>query len=103
MSLHRIPDDVLELWPDGKFAMQVLFYFQGQQEDLWWSENMTFSANCSDTFWWATADAEDITPQNLVILAQCWEDLRAITGRNDHIADLFFMPNTEYAAPRASI
>lgn len=32
-------------------------------------------AICSDTFAWATADAEEITPEDLPLLQQCLEDL----------------------------
>lgn len=35
---------------------------------LWWAINgdtETFHINCNDLFWWATADAEDITPENI--------------------------------------
>ena len=35
-------------------------------------------ATCSDTFYWASADAEDITPADLPLLQSCVDDLMAI-------------------------
>jgi hypothetical protein len=36
---------------------------------------LTFIANCNDVFWWATADGEKITPENISILEKCADDL----------------------------
>lgn len=47
--------------------------------EVWWRCDgnyapVTFLANCSDTFWWATADAEPITPENLAAFKQAIAD-----------------------------
>lgn len=41
-----------------------------------------FYANCSDLFYWATSDAEQITEANFEILRQSYQDLKSITS--DH-------------------
>lgn len=54
-------------------------------EDVWWRMDgefapVTFLLNCNDLFWWATADAETITPENLPALHQAVADVRAALG-----------------------
>lgn len=39
------------------------------------SDGIQFAAICSDTFSWGTADLEDITPDDLPLLAQSLDDL----------------------------
>lgn len=49
-------------------------------ESLLWRRTdagMRFAAMCSDTFHWASADAEPIEPEDVPLLRQCLEDLRA--------------------------
>ena len=41
---------------------------------------VTFMVNCNDLFWWATADGEYITPDNLPILLKAVQDVRAALG-----------------------
>lgn len=48
---------------------------------LWHVDNdgaVHFSAQCSDTFFWASADAEEITEADVPLLRQCLADLRAL-------------------------
>ena len=41
-------------------------------DQIFWHEG--FHANCSDLFWWACADAEDITDETFSILEKALED-----------------------------
>lgn len=47
--------------------------------------DVTVSVNCSDVFWWGTADAEDITPEDLDDLEQARKDLEALGGYDHHV------------------
>ena len=38
---------------------------------------LNFYINCNDLFWWATADAEEVTPANIQTLRQAFADARA--------------------------
>jgi hypothetical protein len=68
-------------------AMTVLRCWEqaGLYEDLFWRVTTTdgvtsvvFLANCSDLFYWATADCEEITPEDFPLLEQTRVDLEAI-------------------------
>jgi hypothetical protein len=61
------------------FIMRVLRTFAMCPNDLcdsvWWRVDneyapITFFVNCNDLFWWATSDAEKITPENISVLEQ---------------------------------
>lgn len=57
--------------------LEAADYFDG----LMWrvrDGKATFALLCSDTFWWASADCEEIRPEDLPLLWQCWQDLKAI-------------------------
>lgn len=44
---------------------------------LWWKregDGLAFFINCNDTFWWACADCERVTPDNLHVLRQAIAD-----------------------------
>jgi len=77
------------------YRLLELFEFEGT-EGLWWrygegpddhtsESGLRFYAQCSDTFDWATADCEEITPERLPALEQAKTDLRNVDGgwRND--------------------
>ena len=40
-----------------------------------WSEDLEFWTPCGDTFYYATADAEDINEEDLPLLRQCFDDI----------------------------
>ena len=42
-----------------------------------WGEDLRFCVNCNDLFFWATADGEWITPENIDVLEQCFRDCKA--------------------------
>ncbi len=49
--------------------------------DLFWRvepERIRWFAMCSDEFWWATADSEEITEDDLPRLKQTFDDLAAL-------------------------
>ena len=48
-----------------------------------------FSAMCSDTFQWASADSEIIEPEDLQLLGECLADLRARGGHDYLMCELF--------------
>lgn len=68
---------------DGRFMSQVLGIFADTEchEDLIWSrdrsnwQEIRFSVLCSDTFDYATADSEEITPENVATLYPTYLDL----------------------------
>lgn len=70
------------------FVMQVLRIAcdTDHEEELHWhfgmggTEPVQFSLDCSDTFHWATADSEEIRPDDLPLLRQCVSDLTEIYG-----------------------
>ena len=45
----------------------------------------TFFINCSDTFWWGTADGEDVTPENIDALEKALADCKTAHPTLGHI------------------
>lgn len=49
-------------------------------DDFWWRTDapdyapVTIMANCNDLFYWACADCEEVTPENIHILEQCLKE-----------------------------
>lgn len=48
----------------------------------WWRDEedgqIKVGANCSDLFWWATADAEEITPDNIQLFEETCNECEAL-------------------------
>jgi len=59
-----------------KFIEQLLILTAkyDAMSELWWNEDLNFSAICNDVFWWGTADCEDITPDTIVMLEKALAD-----------------------------
>jgi hypothetical protein len=66
--------------------------FQNPYADLWdaiyWRTDeefapVTFWVNCNDLFWWATADNEEITPENFHLLKEAVNDVASALGAAD--------------------
>ena len=62
-----------------EFMLEVLGLYE--DGNLWWRTDgeyapISFFVNCNDVFWWACADAEEITPETLPILKQAIADVR---------------------------
>jgi hypothetical protein len=63
---------------------------------VWWRVDMTpgasremrLYAECNDLFFWATADAEEITVADIPLLRQALDDLKAI-GAEEELGHLF--------------
>lgn len=69
----------------AKYALAVLSVFAAADchEGVIWhvrDNRVFFSAMCSDTFAWGTADAEPIEPADIPLLDKCFADLDAIGG-----------------------
>jgi len=72
-------------------VMKLGSMFDGEQfcgvfDNLMWRTDseyapITFFVNCSDLFWWATADCEQLTPENLPLLKQAVADVKAALGK----------------------
>lgn len=62
---------VLAIWE--RADMTEMLYWRVDSPD-----DVRMFATCSDLFYWATADLEEITPQDLPALEQTLEDLLAI-------------------------
>ncbi len=60
------------VWPNESNDM-LLWRTDGRYAPI------TFFANCSDLFDWATADWEVITPENVGVLERAFEDVRALS------------------------
>ena len=73
-------------------AAEALALFADTGESLWWRFEpggaITFWAECSDTFLWATAECEQIRPEDMALLRRCDSDLRR-AGAEDYLAVLF--------------
>ena len=55
-------------------------FFGPSHDSLWWRTTqeyapMTLLVNCNDLFYWATADAEEIWPEDIPDLRQAVEDI----------------------------
>lgn len=81
---------------DLDFILRVLTVFsQADNTDgLWWKASggvVKFYAMCNDLFYWAAADYERITPENIDALEQAFKDASAACGDewNGHGALLF--------------
>jgi hypothetical protein len=73
---------------DLDFIVRVLniFWKYDIHGDLHWNVRdgkVAFEANCSDLFWWGTADFEEITPENIHVLEQAFVDIRTACGKTD--------------------
>ena len=58
------------------------------RELFWWRTDgeyapVTIFANCNDLFWWACADAEEVTPENIGALRKALEDIAPLVKAGD--------------------
>lgn len=79
------------------FLLRVLKIFQDidKTDQLFWNTSgpyapLTFFAMCSDTFAWAAADAEAITPNNLHVLERSITDVQAVGNVSLYWAVILF-------------
>jgi len=80
-----------------EFILEVLRIFSLDETDcygdlFWRCEDpgtVEFFVNVNDVFWWATADLEEIMPEDLPEIRRAITDVRAVTGRELHIHEAF--------------
>lgn len=53
--------------------------------DIGWNQDLGFYVHCSDIFWWATADAEDLTDETLEEYKQAVLDAKKASPDFGHI------------------
>lgn len=58
-------------------------------DDLYWRCDGEYAPvklfiNCNDQFWWATADVEEVTPENVEQLEESLADIRSIKWPEDY-------------------
>jgi len=76
------------------YILRVLrVYERAESSELMWrveGDTVRFSAFCSDTFEWGTADAENIEEADLELLERTLDDLQAADHYGDvYISELF--------------
>lgn len=66
------------------FIVKVLQQFDYEDGLLWSVKDghAKFSVICNDVFWWGSADAEDLTPDNVDELKRAREDVMSAKGRD---------------------
>ena len=77
---------------DIHFILDVLRLFSLDETDcysaLFWRcekpGTVEFFVNVNDVFYWATADVEPITPEDLPTMRQAIADVRAVTDRDTY-------------------
>lgn len=83
---------------DLAFILKTLKYFDGwnpgrSNDSLYWyfaeDGQLNFCLNCNDLFWWATADSEDITPDNFHLLDEAWKKLQSDHDKIYYFTNLF--------------
>lgn len=56
-------------------------YDYDAQDMFWWkidNNQVRIFVNCNDLFWWATGDNEEVTPNNINLLRNSFEECRKI-------------------------
>lgn len=96
------------------FILRVLKAFEdgfcegADKGNLWWRTDgeyapITFLVNCNDAFWWATADAERITPDNIGVLEQALADCKAADATIGNLhASLLFVCRVRQMRPQGA-
>jgi len=77
--------NVLEIFRDADLFMDSLMWGPHGSDGSY-----RFSAMCSDTFHWASADCETIEPEDLQMLGECLADLRVADSHGQaYLCELF--------------
>lgn len=95
---------------DVNFIMRLLEITggAGMCDELNWRTDgefapVTFWVNCSDLFFWACADAEAVTPENVEVLAQAIADARAACPKfGDTYAGMLFCSRVRKMRPQGA-
>ncbi len=82
---------------NSEFVLRVLQIFSkyDSHDNLWWRTDdkyapVTFFVNCNDLFFWAYADLEEITEQNIDCLEQSFVDASAAHEDGDIYGTMLF-------------
>lgn len=54
-------------------------------------QEVSVSINCSDVFWWGTADSEDVEMEDIPLIEGAWQDIAAAVGNPNPRASLVQM------------
>lgn len=73
-------------------------------DELWWRTDgeyapITFFVNCSDMFYWACAESEEVTPENVDLLVQSFGDCKA-TDRHSYYGGTLFAARSRKMRPQ---
>lgn len=76
------------------FVHDVLntIYYNDAHDDLFWTvsdDTIKFSIMCSDVFWWATADTEEVNEDSLPLLKQSYKDVKEASGESFYGSSLY--------------
>lgn len=72
----------------------------GLRDELIWTEDLAVAVDVSDLFYWACADAEDITEENLPMLRQAIEDVEAVDSNRNYYAAMLFAARVRNLRPQ---
>lgn len=96
--------------PDADFVVRLLRATQFDNcDDLWWRTAgetgpdgpLQFFVRCSDTFAYACADLEEVTPENVAALEQAYADCRAVDRNADMWGGALFVARVRRQVPIA--
>lgn len=86
---------------------EILYWFweKDLRDSLSWgfragTNEIFFWVNCSDVFYWGTADGEDITAADLPDLEQAYQDLIAASDPDNYLANEVYAPELWAARKR---
>lgn len=91
---------------DAAFMERLLRVIEAAEnnEDLLWREqadgSWKFFVICNDVFWWATADLEEITPDNIHLLEESYRDLKAIDYVETSFTSMLFAARSRGMRPQ---
>lgn len=87
--------EVINLLDEPEFYLRVMKATAfGFCDMIWWRTDdeyapITFFVNCNDLFWWASADCEKVTPENIHLLEESLKDIAEIDDCSEMGGELF--------------
>lgn len=89
-----------------EFMLKVLGLFATADlcHEVWWRTDtefapITFMVNCNDFFYYASADCEAVTEENLPVLEQAMKDCTDAKGNTSYEASLLFCARVRNMKP----
>jgi hypothetical protein len=78
-----------------------------QHYDLYWRTDgefapIQFFVNCNDTFWWASADSEQVTPENIGDLERAYADAKAAAHCGECYGSMLFCARIRKMRPQGA-